>query len=539
MCLVPLAASAQTTLPTPTNFGTSPTPLNGKPNDPCGFTAPYGYIGADDVTFSAVATGQPGLGLSAEFLIVPSDGSSPLDFTAAAVGGLPTQIRVPRTDFTDGVTYTWQVRAKDSSGDVSSYTRACHFISDQTFPPAPVVSSATFNPTTSPPAGTLGTFTFSVSGPDAGAVTGFHYQLGLATITTGFVPIGPDGTATTAALRSIDPGPNTITVWSVDHGGNLSQTTTYEFDLSTPPPAAEKDMNGDGFPDLVTVGGTPGLPSGLWLATGKPKSSAAAEIGQLNGPATNIGINGSGVGPTSGASQFDGAQVITGQFFGQGFQDVLVYYPSGSFAGGGSVLKGTGDGSALPVGQDSASLPQGSLADANGDNPLQVLNAYGSIYGTGLPDLLATSGDPVNGYYLDYYAEPAPGSLFNTFAIHTPTPDGTADWNQWTLATLSYSGGIGMFLWDESTGALYLWAGVTFTDNGDGTGTVGYTQYQLSSNWNKGQQLSTIEAADFDGDGVPDLWAVTPSGVATAYVVSQLSATGTGKITAGMPQKLT
>jgi hypothetical protein len=80
---------------------------------------------------------------------------------------------------------------------------------------------------------------------------------------------------------------------------------------------------------------------------------------------------------------------------------------------------------------------------------------------------------------------------------------------------------------------------VTFNDNGNGTGSIGHTQYKISTNWNKGQRLSTLEAADFDGDGVPDLWAVTPSGVATAHVISQLSAAGTGKITAGMPQKLT
>jgi hypothetical protein len=95
-----------------------------------------------------------------------------------------------------------------------------------------------------------------------------------------------------------------------------------------------------------------------------------------------------------------------------------------------------------------------------------------------------------------------------------------------------------MFLWNQSTGALYLWAGVTFTDNGNGTGTIAYTQYKISADWNKGRPLSTLEAADFDGDGVPDLWAVTPDGVATAYLISCLSATGTAKITAGMPQKL-
>ena len=32
------------------------------------------------------------------------------------------------------------------------------------------------------------------------------------------------------------------------------------------------------------------------------------------------------------------------------------------------------------------------------------------------------------------------------------TPDGTADWNRWTLATLSDGSGFGMFLWNQSTG---------------------------------------------------------------------------------------
>ena len=105
-------------------------------------------------------------------------------------------------------------------------------------------------------------------------------------------------------------------------------------------------------------------------------------------------------------------------------------------------------------------------------------------------------------------------------------------------ATFGNAGGTGMFLWNQRTGALYLWADVTCADNGDGTGSIRYTQYKISSKWNKGQHLSTLEAADFDGDGVPDLWAVTPSGVATAYVISQLSAYGTAKITASMPQML-
>jgi hypothetical protein len=95
-----------------------------------------------------------------------------------------------------------------------------------------------------------------------------------------------------------------------------------------------------------------------------------------------------------------------------------------------------------------------------------------------------------------------------------------------------------MFLWNQSTGALYLWQGLTAHDNGDGTGTFSYTQYLISSNWNKGKSLTTLEAADFNGDGVPDLWAVNSNGTVRAYIITDLSTTKHAKITAEGPQKL-
>src|SRR5580704_4774005 len=73
-------ASAAVTLPVPTTFGTSPAPLSGSASDPCGFSKPYGYIGDDDITFSAVIDAPSDAPASAEFRIVPSDGSAPLDF---------------------------------------------------------------------------------------------------------------------------------------------------------------------------------------------------------------------------------------------------------------------------------------------------------------------------------------------------------------------------------------------------------------------------------------------------------------------------
>jgi hypothetical protein len=93
--LAPQGAIAQTTLPTPTNFSTSPAPMGGSSKDPCGFSQPYGYIGAGDITFSAVATGPANVPLLAEFLIVPSDGSAPLDFSVATTSGLSAPAPCP------------------------------------------------------------------------------------------------------------------------------------------------------------------------------------------------------------------------------------------------------------------------------------------------------------------------------------------------------------------------------------------------------------------------------------------------------------
>ena len=260
--LVPgVRAAADTVLPVPTSATTFPAPLSGAAGDPCGLQQPYGYIGADDITFKAVLNGPAGEPLNAEFYIVPGDGSAPLDYTAPGASGLTALVVVPRTSFTDGVTYTWRVRETDGTGDFSGWTADCHFISDQTAPPAPTVSSAVFNPANVPVARTPGTFTFSISGPDAADAVGFTYALDTQLSAGGqfpgygnpFVPVGSDGTATTPTLIPTEPGPNFITVQTVDHAGNVSQPTQYDFDLGYPPPDSRSDLNGDGTPDLVAA----------------------------------------------------------------------------------------------------------------------------------------------------------------------------------------------------------------------------------------------------------------------------------------------
>jgi hypothetical protein len=394
-------------------------------------------------------------------------------------------------------------------------------------------------PTISAPLGGIGpyvtgtpvTFTFT-AGPNAPAVR-FEYELDGAALKKVKAANGTASVSITPTRRT-----SYLYVYGVAADGTVSGSAVDIFYADAAEPAIADDMTGDGIADLLTVGGTAGLAPGLWLGTGKAKDHGATGTGHVKLPMTDIGINGSGVNIPGSPSDFDGAEVITGQFLGDGFQDVIVYYPSGQYGSGGMAISGSGDGSALiPISGNTLLLPQGFLADANGDNPLQIANAYASIYGSG-SDLIGVNGAPTNGYHLDYITGADPSAYASTFSFTTPTPDGTQDWNDWTIATTQVASGAAMFLWNSSTGALYLWSGLAATDNGDGTGNLAFTQYLISADWNTGTALSTPEAADINGDGIPDLWTVTPAGVATSYLVSQLSTTSSAVIRARPSQSL-
>jgi hypothetical protein len=323
---------------------------------------------------------------------------------------------------------------------------------------------------------------------------------------------------------------NDLSVYSVGADGSFSDTATDYFDAANPPPAADQDLTGDGRPDLLTVGGTAGLASGLWQATGRGVK------GQVRAPALDIGAKGSGGSDGNTPAFYDGAQVITGKFFGGSFESFLVYYPTGIRAGVGVVIGGLGNGSVLnPVSGNEAGIAD--LTDLNGDNPIQLANAYDADGShADLPGLFAISGDPTRAYSLNYYQSfGAPGSWGFAAQLSATTPTGGTDWQNWRLAAKLLPSGTALVLWNSTTGGLYLWEGVTVDAE---TGTLTFTQYTLSTGWMAGVALPTLQASDFNGDGVPDLWAVTPAGEATAYLISGLSATAPAKIKALAPQQL-
>lgn len=304
-----------------------------------------------------------------------------------------------------------------------------------------------------------------------------------------------------------------VEVSAVAADGTVGASTTYTALAEAQTPESDEDLNGDGVPDLVTIGGTPGLASGIWQALG------TGDTGKVVAPATDI----TGIAvPDEPTSYFDGRQVVVGHYSYEGFQDLFVYNPN---TGGGLILPGSGDGSALNY-EGVTVVDSGWLADPiTGDKPLRITGGLdASKVGNGHDGLFAITGDSTHGYALDY-DEPMYIGFTPLQITGTTTPDGTADWNEWTLATAQTATGIDMFLWNQTTGGLYLWTGVTVTDNSDWTtATLSYTQYQLSDDWNKGKPLTTLEAADFGGAATAGLWTVSPDGLVTSYVVRDLSA---------------
>ncbi|MFU8854233.1 hypothetical protein ACNAW0_25080 [Micromonospora sp. SL1-18] len=305
----------------------------------------------------------------------------------------------------------------------------------------------------------------------------------------------------------------------------------------------DKDLDGDGVPDLVAVGGPgTGLGSGVWSGLGIKSQKAGVGTGQVQTPAVNIGLRGNGVSGTSSPADFDGAQVITGRFFGLPVQDFLVYYPGGINPGGAGIIRGAGDGTMLNpnLSGNQQSIDPAQLLDTNGNSPLMVVNGYGADgIATDYPDLIGLTGDATNGYRLTYHLNLGmTGGYLNTITLTTATPTGGTDWQNWRIASTEVGSGVALFLHNSTTGDLFLWTGVTLADNGDGTGSLTHTQYRVAANWNTGVAISTLWAADINGDGTPDLWTVLPDGTYRAYLISGLSTKGKAKVTATSAQRL-
>jgi hypothetical protein len=496
------------------------------PGGACQFSASSApVIGDDDVTFSAtVSDNDKDNELTTRLVILNSNGSTAYDSQTAGtsdVTGNETTAEVAlsrsvmqglnASGSTTEYAYHWYMITTDNNG-LSSPTPAndCYFTYNPLGSSAPTV--------TLPTSGQLGqavaaTFTAPANCGSSGnpCPASYVYQLGAGSPVTVTADSSGDwsGNITVSQL-----GPIELSVYGMTAGGNPGEAATASLQ-GTPPatPYADGYFTGGTYPDLLTLG--TGTKPSLWLSPGTGNGDV--------GPAADIGSLGTGINPgTDGPGDWAGATVLHGDFTGDDVQDVMAYYPQ---TGNGVIIAGNGNSSSLVPSSGNTSTAQGGLlaSSDNADTP-QVLVGAGnaSELSTGTDDLIGISGDSVNGYELDLYTNGlCTGCAFGggyeyNQTLATQAPDGTADWQNYALATAQpgNASAVVLFALDKPTGALYESANPSQA----ATSIVGTGNWsQITVPW--GTSPPALVSADVNHAGQTELWTLS-NGTAVAYVLN-------------------
>ncbi len=439
---------------------------------------------------------------------------------AAATYGSSGQVKI-----------TWSATVSDGLPGVPTSSASCSFIFSNAIPGQPNITDSAGNPgcdTLSYTVGAAASFTLSPNAHSTVNPTSYTYQLnGGNPVTVAASTTSPFGAsiAITPTRRT-----NVLIVNAVANSGNIGQSNYCVINAAAPATAADQDMSGDGIPDLLAVGtGTTGTAAGLWLASGQGSG------GRFDGTVATTATDIAPLGPQDIANPaaWTGLRAITGQFTDGGFNDVEAYQPG---TGNVYVLPGEGDGTATTTDEESLTNIFDDVPSASGntDAALQLVNAYNvSADGQPYPDQIGVFSDTSAGAYLAYFAN---NDSFNSFdagnfsglpyELTNTTPDGTMDWDHWTITTdQDTRGGVSytdMYLWNQSTGALYLWELTGLTNEATGgfgvnpAATLTYNQTRLSSSWDQNVSLVAFQATDIDGN--PGLVTVTNSGQVQSYV---------------------
>ncbi|MFM9707855.1 FG-GAP-like repeat-containing protein [Streptomyces galilaeus] len=489
--------------------------------------------GDGDVTFYAKVSDPDGGTLSNTFNITKTSGGAQIAKpTVSAASGKNAAYTVKKSVLEAAaggsvLGVSWNVTSSDGTYS-SAVSATCKFLFDPSRPGAPSIadtSGSDCGDDASPLTYQVGTPAGFTLAPNAsgGTTASYLYQL------NGTTPISLTSTGTGTSI-SVTPtrGTNVLTVTAVSAGGNIGDTANCILTAAPAATADDGDLTGDGIPDLTAVGAQAGLSAGLWLAHGTAG-------GQLTTSATDLGAQGTGANSAGLPTDWNGTQAITGHFqSGAGFNDVLDYDPA---TGRGSVLFGSGDGSALrPFSGDQVNVNPTAFTDGTGSKATSIAsggNLYHTLNGepaTGYPDLLVIVG----GQLWDEPGVSFPGAFVgvdNAVWLADTNPAGTGDWTGWSLTSSLTDGLPALFARNTSTGALYYYTPQQLQDLAFGT-TV--TPLQVASSGYASATLPVLQAADLNADGTPDLRTVSSNGASTTRILNP----ATGTLTAQTAQTL-
>ncbi|WP_224277933.1 hypothetical protein [Streptomyces sp. LS1784] len=433
-----------------------------------------------------------------------------VDTTADVTGGAA---KLATSALADGHSYSWQAWPEYSPGS-GKPTPTCHFRVDLTHPGLSV-SSTDFpesgsGTTPGKYAGENGVFTLkgldaAPAGGEASGVACYQYVLD-GSLSVGWdcasghtVKAGADGTAQ-LTLKPRDWGTNILTVQAMDNAGNVSQPATYTFYAPwdpRPKPMVPGDVDGDGVPDILVPDAQGNLQIISAAATDTtPSSTVPAVLAPLR------------------AGWQDDEVLHRGWINGHAPGDDLLVHPKGNpgflyaynnrYQGDfGQSYPSLVDKPTRCVDATAATIPcpEGYTEDWSGSDRLVALGSRKPTAQASWPVLVSVEHGKLYAYY--------DGLLRYSSAQPVAT---TGDWSGYDLIAPGADASGNLTLWarDRATGVLHAYP-IVKQANGllDFSALADPSANVVATGFTTAAYPTLDSAGDGDGDGKPDLWAVT------------------------------
>ncbi|MCX2184789.1 VCBS repeat-containing protein [Streptomyces sp. SKN60] len=507
------------------DYNRPPKEPTGGSSSPGGACVPGGtgvQIGKTNITLSATATDPDGNLKGLRFRFWKTGGTVPAGTLVTNLSGGKASFVVASTSLEDKATYSWDVRAEDTSGSMSTWfpagTDPCRITIDASAPSRPEVESDVFPAATSDGAtwatvkfGGTGSITFT--SPEA---TKFKYGFeGL-----GYQEIAASGgSATVTNLSPPHAGPNGLQVYALDSVGNQSMRRDYTFYVQPRDRAdGPGDVGGDGLVDLLIIDADGNLQTmsgtfGGELYAGMPgsyggKNKQVNPAGHWYDPAT---------GKAALISHYQDA------YPGDGSTDLFARTPDGGFW----LYPGDGYGTFNVDDRLEIELP----ANAPAPSTWTQIKAVGDVTGDKLPDLFLRAGSAF--WFLSGYS----GGTFEGATLMNGGAWGRRDIVN--VADINRDGTPDLLWRDLDNGAINVRHG---KPGAAGAGSVDLNSLMLAANslngdvsygtgWTEAAISSAIGIPDANNDGVPDIWArFTSDGHMSVYYPSTTNTNAPAKV---------
>ncbi|WP_438290799.1 FG-GAP-like repeat-containing protein [Streptomyces sp. HUAS TT7] len=512
----------------PTSAATVPAAQSPATPD-CGVNAPFGWIGSTNVASdgihlrATISDPDSNQQVRGQFALWDYVSGAGIISTADANSNTPwvgnnTTVDKAVGALEDGHTYGWNVRADDGINH-SATNAGCHFQIDRTPPSQPTVTSPDY-PAAGSPTGTThvmgdgfqGQFTFTATDATSG-VDHFEYSFNTSLPVGGASTVPATNGSASIKLAPGHWGTNYLDVSAVDKAGNHSQSYEYAFYVpdNLTAHAALGDLTGDGVPDTAIVdkdGQIRFYAVGTDPALGVPVATSQAPTADKNWKGAILAHRGA----MHGAANVDDLFVLkSGKLY--------IYLNPGP----GNFIKA--QATAVPRPSCDTTITDCSTYASDWSQASQII-AAGNVDGdtTHHNDLITVERGKL-------WLFPGNGSG----RLLSPMLLGTDGWDGLTVVAPGDVTGDGLpDLWarDKTTGAMYLYPNRVGDPRGLGDTS---TRQQISSGLVSLSYPALTSDGDSDGDGIPDLLAVSWDGRLTE--LPGRKDTG-GTVTLGTPTDL-